>query len=30
MLYTTLINEVLPEVPGCPDISVERALEPPE
>jgi hypothetical protein len=26
MLYSALLNEVLPEVPGCPDITVQRAI----
>jgi hypothetical protein len=26
MLYSALTNEILPEVPGCPDISIERAI----
>lgn len=26
MLYSALLNEVLPEVPGCPDVTAERAI----
>lgn len=26
MLYSDLVSEVLPDVPGCPDITIERAI----